>query len=276
MKEDGNMLKLNVAALTPNLVTSNGHGNASITMKWGGEARAFVVQKPMDDMSVENYYNFTLINKELSYDVDISTVGCSCNAALFFTSMPGYAPDGSVAHGSYNPYYCDANDIGGVWCWELDTLESNRHTMATTLHKCSSPAARYISSCDKVGCQTNAFFVDRNGMCADSHCKIDTRRPFRIFQSFEMNSSSRQLSRISNRLVQAGSEFKWRACSDEAYLEQMTHALSGSMKMVFQLWGSTNAEMSWLNGMTGCTGDCNRETATVTFSNIEIVSLSKP
>lgn len=46
--------------------------------------------------------------------------------------------------------------------------------------------------------------------------------------------------------------------------------------MVFQLWGSSNRAMSWLDGMTGCTGDCNKDTASVTFSNIEINSLDHP
>jgi len=269
------MQNLHVNALTADLVTSHDDGS-SITMKWGGETRAFVVKDPIDDMTEDNYYNFTLLDKELSYDVDISTVGCSCNAALFFVSLPGYNSDGSVAHGSYNPYYCDANDVGGVWCWEHDTLESNKYTMTTTPHKCSSAAGGYISSCDKGGCGTNAYNVDKNGMCPDSHCKIDTRRPFRINQRYEVDKDSQKLNRISNKLVQGNSTFEWTACNDAGYLEEMTNAMQGNMKMVFQLWGTTNSGMSWLDGATGCSGDCNKDTATVTFSNIEINSLDKP
>lgn len=275
IKEDGKIQNLHVVALTADLVTSHDSGS-SIAMKWGGETRAFVVKDPIDDMTEGNYYNFTLLNKELSYDVDISTVGCSCNAALFFVSLPGYNSDGSVAHGSYNPYYCDANDVGGVWCWEHDTLESNKYTMTTTPHKCSSPAGGYISSCDKGGCGTNAYKVDNNGMCPDSHCKIDTRSPFRINQAYEVDKVSKKLSQITNKLVQGNSTFEWTACNDASYLEEMTNAMRSDMKMVFQLWGTTNSGMSWLDGVTGCSGDCNKDTAMVTFSNIEINSLNMP
>ena len=29
------------------------------------------------------------MNKEFSYDVDVSNVGCHCNAAAYFIDMPG-------------------------------------------------------------------------------------------------------------------------------------------------------------------------------------------
>lgn len=242
-------------------------------MKWGGETRAYVVLKQMDDMPVKNYVNFSLLNRELSYDIDLSTVGCSCNAALFFVTMPGYNQDGSVAHGDYNPYYCDANKVGGVWCWEHDSIESNMHTMTTTPHKCDSPAGKYIASCDKGGCSTNAFRVDSNGMCPDARCKIDTRRPFRIHQTFQTDSSSNRLIRIANKLVQGSKSFEWDACNDFDYLGKMTDAMK-ELKMVFQLWGDSHGGMSWLDGMTGCSGDCNKDTATVTFSKIEIAPIA--
>merc|ERR1719201_356821 len=109
--------------------------------------------------------------------------------------------------------------------------------------------------------------MDQNGMCPDYHCKIDTRRPFRIHQKVEVDSSSMNLTRITNRFVQGGSSFEWDVCN-KSYLEQMTDAFKGGLKMVFQLWGSTNSGMSWLDGMTRCSGDCNKETASVTFSDI--------
>merc|ERR1712107_39482 len=181
----------------------------------------------------------------MSFDLDLSAVPCSCNAALFFVSMPGHNPDGTIAHGdSPNPYYCDANKVGGVWCWEHDTIESNKHTMTTTPHKCSSAAGGYISGCDKGGCATNAYWVDSTGMCPDSRCKIDTRRPFRIHQSYEVDADSHMLGKIHNRMVQGNSTFEWSVCKDKAYLAQMTESLRANMKMVFHLWGTKS--MSWL------------------------------
>ena len=42
--------------------------------------------------------------------------------------------------------------------------------------------------------------------------------------------------------------------------------------MVFtaSLWGGGGIDMGWLDGMTGCGGDCNIDGASVTFSNFEL------
>ena len=36
------------------------------------------------------------------------------------------------------------------------------------------------------------------------------------------------------------------------------------------LWGGPGIDMSWLDGMTGCTGECNIADSSVTFSNFFI------
>jgi len=48
----------------------------------------------------------------------MSNVGCSCNAALYFVSMPGVGADYKPAKGTASDYYCDANKVNGNWCWE--------------------------------------------------------------------------------------------------------------------------------------------------------------
>eukprot|EP00729_Bicosta_minor_P026683 gene26683-11267_t len=84
------------------------------------------------------YFNWNLLGNDLSYTVDLSDVGCSCNAALYFVSMPGYNKSST----SINPdpksnYYCGANagkpstntsaEGGrGNYCPELDVLEANK------------------------------------------------------------------------------------------------------------------------------------------------------
>lgn len=248
---------------------STGNGTV-VTMRWGDQIRAFVTEKQRDDMPAENYAQFSLLGQELSYDLDLGNVGCSCNAALFFTSMPGRNPDGTIARGKSNllPYYCDSNDVGGVWCWEHDTVESNKYTIATTPHRCDRRAGAYIDSCDGAGCQTNSWFVDAQGLCPAAHCRIDTRFPFRIFQRFDTQEG--ELSRIHNRLVQGQKSFEWDVCGNTSYLAAMSGALH-NMTMVFQLWG--NQTGSWLDKMTGCNETCNIDTATVTFGRISIMPI---
>ena len=62
------------------------------------------------------YYNMQLLGKELSYTVDNSNVGCSCNSAFYFASMPGYKSDGEYEPSTEGTYYCDANKVGGNFC----------------------------------------------------------------------------------------------------------------------------------------------------------------
>lgn len=273
IKQDGEILNLHVAATDSNLVTSSGDGS-SITMRWGGEVRAFVIETRMADMSASNYHNFTLLGRELSYDIDLSKVGCSCNAALFFVSSVGYGKNGSAARGDNAPYYCDANNIGGVWCWEMDSVESNKWATQSTPHTCDAPDNGYISSCDRTGCdgdrtRLNSFSVDPGAMCPSSYCRIDTRHPFRIHQRYETDSTSTKLIGITNIIVQGSGALEWSVCPNALYLEQMSGPLS-KMRMVFQLWGEVAGGMSWLDGKVGCSGACNTNNATVTFSNIEI------
>lgn len=245
----------------------------TLTMKWGNQTRGFLAKHETDEMKSDMFYNFTLLNKEFSYDVDLSHVGCSCNAALFFVSMPGFNPDGTVAYGQDdNPYYCDANKIGGVWCWEHDTIEANMYNTATTPHTCDNAPGQFIDSCDPVGCAENAFETDPTAMCPDDSCDIDTRKPFRIHQRFEGNWKG-QLVRIVNRFVQEGRMFGWETCRNSAYMSQMTKAIGGKMSMVFQLWGDSWEHMDWLDKITGCKGECKTEETEVSFSNIVIRSM---
>jgi hypothetical protein len=42
------------------------------------------------------FYRFQLLGKKLKYDIDVSSVPCSCVAAFYFSNMPGYASNGAV------------------------------------------------------------------------------------------------------------------------------------------------------------------------------------
>lgn len=83
--------------------------------------------------------------------------------------MPGNNP------GDGGDYYCDANLGNNIWCPEYDTWEGNKHTMAATLHTCNGGNG-YWDSCDRGGCQTNAFNVNSNLMCPEDRCTINTNR----------------------------------------------------------------------------------------------------
>jgi hypothetical protein len=55
-------------------------------------------------LAADSYAQFSLLNKSLSYTIDLSDVPCSCNAALYFVSMPGIGADGALAPSTLGNY----------------------------------------------------------------------------------------------------------------------------------------------------------------------------
>merc|ERR1711872_253064 len=232
-------------------VTMNSNG---FTLHGGG--RVYFANKAVDDFSDPTaYWQTPLKNMHFAYHLDLSNVGCHCNAAGYFIGMPG--PGG----GEGGDYYCDANFVGGQWCPEYDTLESNKHTIAGTLHTCNGSPGNWWD-CDRGGCQNNAFYVDSNMFCPEDRCTINTNRPFLVphFQNDQQANIWMQ---------QDGREASFDFCSDAGYAGRMAQSYDG---MVFSasLWGGNGINMDWLDGMTGCWGECNIAGSSVTFSNFNL------
>eukprot|EP01084_Bolivina_argentea_P073723 133773_1 len=207
------------------------------------------------------FMEYKLQGKTLSYTVDISSVGCSCNAAFYMVSMPGYSSNGQPNPGHDGSYYCDANDVNNDWCWEFDIQEANKYVTAVTPHTCSQAPGGYVSNCDRGGCGTNAHNVNGNGMCPSGNCKINTAQPFRYSITFG--------STYHVVLSQNGQTFEFDSCGKSDYISNMNQALNYGMVLVMSHWGSTYSTMQWLDGMTGCSGDCDTSGQAV-FSDIEI------
>merc|ERR1711874_888350 len=79
--------------------------------------------------------------------------------------------NGFTMRGNSRLYYANRCEYG--------VMEGNKHTIACTLHTCNGGNG-YWDSCDRGGCQTNAFNVDNRMMCPDGGCKINTAQPFTI------------------------------------------------------------------------------------------------
>jgi hypothetical protein len=219
-----------------------------------GNSRLYFCSSATDGWSPDMYWQTPLNNKHFAYTLDLSNVGCHCNAAAYFINMPG----GNAGDGDF---YCDANFVNNQWCPEYDVMEGNKHTIACTLHTCNGGNG-YWDSCDKGGCQQNAFNVDSGMMCPEDRCKINTNKPFVI--SHYQNSQS-----ANTWMGQEGRDASFEMCNDGGYKSNMASSYGG---MVFSasLWGGGGIDMGWLDGMTGCGGDCNIDGTSVTFTNFEL------
>lgn len=151
------------------------------------------------------YQMFTLMNNEFAFDVDLSTVECGLNSALYFVAME---EDGGMASypsneagAKYGTGYCDAqcardlkfvggkanvegweastNDANagvgpmGGCCAEIDVWESNAHAFAFTPHACEN---NNYHVCEDTTCG-GTYSDDRfAGLCDANGCDYNPYR----------------------------------------------------------------------------------------------------
>ncbi|KAJ0120968.1 glycosylhydrolase family 7-4 [Diaporthe amygdali] len=159
----------------------------------------------MAGTSSSKYQMFTLMGNEFAFDVDLSTVECGLNAALYFVAMD---EDGGMskfsnnkAGAKYGVGYCDAqcardlkfvggkanvegwapstNDANagvgpyGGCCAEIDVWESNSHSYALTPHPCTDNSYHV---CEKDTCG-GTYSEDRfAGNCDANGCDYNPYR----------------------------------------------------------------------------------------------------
>jgi cellulose 1,4-beta-cellobiosidase len=153
----------------------------------------------------DKYQMFNLLNNEFTFDVDLSTVECGLNAALYFVAMD---QDGGKAKYStnkagakYGTGYCDAqcardlkfiggkanrdgwkpseNDANagvgarGACCAEIDVWESNSHSFALTPHPCTDNAYHVCETSNCGGTYSDDRFA---GKCDANGCDYNPYR----------------------------------------------------------------------------------------------------
>jgi hypothetical protein len=225
-----------------------------------------------DSLNPDNFFYFDLIGKKIDYDVTYGGVGCSCNAAIYSVQMPAMDYNGNPIAGDGGDYYCDANQVGGHWCPEMDWFEGNEYVVASTPHKCDDPGqSKEYWNCDRGGCGTNSYYTDSNLFRPDSGAEIDTSKTFH--QAIEFDGSGDNLNWMKTTMSQGSFSKTYDVCSNSGYFSQLHGAQMNHHTIVMSLWGTDYGTMSWLDQMTGCGGDCNPDSS-VTFSNIKITTMN--
>ena len=112
-----------------------------------GSNRLYLVEDWLNLMGWDkvSYQKLFLLGSTLSFTVDLSGVGCDCNAAVYLVQMD--TPGQNTAN------YCDIQGGDYPRCTEIDLLEGNTHAMATTLHTREGTGAD--GTCNQDGCVHN-------------------------------------------------------------------------------------------------------------------------
>jgi len=166
-----------------------------------------------------NFKMFKLKNKEFTFDVDVSSLPCGLNGAVYFVEMDqkgDWNGASNAAGAMYGTGYCDAQCpqdlkfIGGEanvlhWnttsahggygacCAELDLWEANRESTAFTVHPCEGKGglekcAAYADECglcDKAGCDYNSYRMgDHSFFGPGTTFDIDTTLPMTVVTQF--------------------------------------------------------------------------------------------
>ena len=139
-----------------------------------GNMRAYFSLRPSSrQWGRLQYDKLRLLGKTLRWTVDLSSVACGCNLALYLVSMP--LADGSGSR------YCDINT--NPPCLEIDLMEGNIKALKATLHTQRGQASD--GTCNQWGCGTHWGPPDQNRMFGIGSPNVDSSRPFRMSASFD-------------------------------------------------------------------------------------------
>jgi cellulase len=144
------------------------------------------------------YVMMSLLNQEISVDVDLSALPCGENGAFYLSEM---AADGSKNPNQFNAGgagagngYCDAQ-CQGYCCNEMDILEANSMANAFTGHPCKG------NNCDKGGCGYNPYANGQHNFWGPGKT-VDTSKPFTVITQFP--ASGGRLTQITRKYIQNG------------------------------------------------------------------------
>lgn len=202
-----------------------------------------------------------------SYTVDVSHVGCKCNAAMYFIDAPGFE-NGAPYPGEWGVYYCDANFVNGNWCPELDMFEGNAYTLQSNVHTCTLVPPNEYPTCDRAGCGTNAC-EGIEGQYGRGRT-IDTNRPYNMSHSSVMDEEG-ELATFNQYFEQDGNTADFNACNSPDAMKGMGREMH-DMVAWFSLWDMGCGE-EWLDRCTGCEADgpcCQLDVSSVTWGNFSI------
>jgi len=204
------------------------------------------------EYSNEQYQAWDLRGKTLVYTTDLSHAGCGCNAALYLVSMRQ-----NKHKSECGDHYCDANNVCGESCTEIDIQEGNRFSWHSTLHASRDPGGMGKGygggSFGWSGPRDwNAVELGPGAKC------VDTNLPFEVSAYFPVNEFG-SLTAMEITLTQHGKDCPlWISVGGYERMAELNTAFANGMTPVVSYWGSD--EMFWMDGKgADGKGPCQKE-----------------
>lgn len=214
------------------------------------------------DENGKDYNMLRLLNQEFSFDVDVSSLVCGMNGALYLSEMLQSGGHGKLnpAGAEYGTGYCDAQcptlpwingvanvDSAGACCNEMDIWEANGFSTTYTAHPCSVSRVYECTGdlcgssdiCDKSGCGLNPYAL--GNLDYYGHRKaVDTSKLFTVVTQFvtDDNTAHGELSQIRRLYVQNGRVIQNAALNVSGHeVDSVTEEYCSKSAGVFQQLG---------------------------------------
>jgi hypothetical protein len=187
----------------------------------------------------KQYVAMDLLGKSLSYSVDLSGAGCGCNAAFYLTSMAQNKNPSECSD-----FYCDANNVCGESCAEIDIQEANMFAWHSTLHSATDRGGLgggYGGGDSWNGPRDwGSAEYGRGAKC------VDTSKPFQVMASFPVDGQG-VLAAMEVTLYQHGKTCNVSTRTD-GYpgVQELTEALTAGMTPILSYWSAN--DMLWMDG----------------------------
>lgn len=232
-----------------------------------------------------DYEMLHLLGQELRFDVDVSTLVCGENGALYLSEMDatGGRSQDNPGGANYGSGYCDAQcpvetwingtlntDSQGACCNEMDIWEANANSTALTPHPCEG------DTCDEDGCDFNPYMMGNQSFYGNGGV-VNTLKPITVITQFytDDNTTTGALTEIRRLYIQNGEVIRnaasssgqdsitasWCSSSDNVTaslggLATTGEALGRGMVLVLSLWNDNSGQnMNWLD--SGSSGPCS-------------------
>jgi len=179
------------------------------------------------DSGAATYKLFKLKNREFAIDIDVSSLGCGVNAAVYLVGMDQFGSGSAGAR--YGAGYCDAqcpktlkfvdgtSNVDwsrGSCCAEIDLFEGNKYSQRMALHPCDAHRATCTGEtckgfCDSDGCTLNGYKLGAPHFYGPGGEILDSLKPFTLVTQFitEDGTDFGRLVQVSRFFLQEGRRY---------------------------------------------------------------------